>query len=531
MTVFWAYNSFVHKNVLRIAIKGVFLNDTTVLISSIDALDQERHLETVSATASQTPNTIGTHKLNTPVERLKFEFYQSGEKTEHPSNIVALHSVQVYRPYNRDLFFGANVLFDHFTASTSSSKQRAPAGLVGTPNNQSGTNTLVSKAPLTQEGSTQAGFLALLFFISLWLVFKNGNWTSLPAFKDMSLGRDISSSHEFGSINGLRGIAALLVLLSHTAPGFFALGVGLSLLFVISGFLLSKPFILDRSRIYSVSNIETYLTKRIKRILPMYYFYIFILYVVSLKLDVALRHFLFVQAEGHLWPMTQIFAFYMLLPFILLATSALHRLHTIVPMFVLVAIAYFWRHNMHDWRPFFNGDYYHEFFAYAFLLGVAASYLQYGWLANSERFKNFCNTWRWPLALVGMTITVLTVAWSAPISPPAAIVPYISQFWTKCILCVLMILFALNIKGTWFNSFISNWFFRSIGVIGFSFYILHGLGMQIVQQVQVQFLGFGQISDRSWDLFFGSLVVTYVLSVITYSFVERPFFGFQKKHS
>ncbi len=524
--VFICYNQFVHKNALRVLVNGVYLADTRIEINSIDEAGNRRHLETLIAkqTDPGQPLLVGTRRLNTPLETLELQFFLANKRAVESNTIVAIHSVQITRPYSFDLFYGANTVYDYFTPSATGS-----AGLRANLAVKPEFNVLRSNQPITPPDYLGASLLAGLFFFALWFIFRNGDWKNIPAVADMSLGREISSAHEFGSINGIRGIAALLVLLSHTAPGFNALGVGLTLLFVISGFLLSKPFILAPQKIYSLENIEVYITKRLKRILPMYYLYIFMLYVVSLQLDTALRHFLFVQAEGHLWPMTQIFAFYLLLPFLLLITSALHRVHLVLPIVALLAVAIYWLRAMGDWTPFFNGEYYHEFYLYAFLMGVAASYFHYGGLAQSRLVQNIAERARWPLAIAGAVILFFTIAWSAPLPAPQWFAPYISQFWMKSVLSVVIILLALNVRGTFFNSFINNAFFRSMGIVGFSFYILHGLGMQIVLAAQQIFLGIPNPDERSWGFFLASLIVTYFMSAITYSYVERPFFGFKRR--
>ena len=530
IAVFAIFDQYLHKNVARVVVHGVFLADTRIDISSVDDVGNVRLVDSILAQAEPepTPILVGTRYINAPIDKLRLSFYSSQPRSldspQHPG--FGFHSIQIVRPYAPEIFVGANLVDHQFDLSTDGQvKKQARMG------SEQLHNVLTSKESLTPDNHFKAVLLAALFFFGFWFIFRNGDWANVPAWADMSLGREISTSHEFGAINGIRGIAALLVLLSHTAPGFETLGVGLTVLFVISGFLLSKPFVLSPSRIYSLNNFETYLTKRLKRILPMYYLYIFMLYVVSLQLDTALRHFLFVEAEGHLWPMTQIFSFYLLLPFVLLITSALYRIHVIVPILALAYTGYWWLANMGEWTPFFNGTYFHEFYLYAFLFGVAAAYLHYGWLYKSQRLASLFQRLRWPLAVIGFVVFTLTIAWSAPVTPPDWAVPYMTQFYVKCILSILIILFALNIRGTAYNWFISNWFFRSMGIVGFSFYILHGLGIKIVLTAQEMFLGLPDPSHRSWELFFGSLAVTYFMSLITYSYVERPFFGFKKIRS
>jgi peptidoglycan/LPS O-acetylase OafA/YrhL len=96
------------------------------------------------------------------------------------------------------------------------------------------------------------------------------------------------SAHYFPEIESLRGIAILLVFFHHTngwvkplgdPPGsvvsplwaFIAGGqTGVSLFFVLSGFLLSLPFIAEAAREKRVRRLDYY-ARRALRILPLYY--------------------------------------------------------------------------------------------------------------------------------------------------------------------------------------------------------------------------------------------------------------------
>lgn len=89
-------------------------------------------------------------------------------------------------------------------------------------------------------------------------------------------------------------------------------------------------------------------------------------------------------------------------------------------------------------------------------------------------------------------------------------------------------MFAVNTPQTIYAKVIGNPVFRSIGIIGFSFYLLQGLGIDMVLQFQQNVLGHEQLAFRSWVLTFSVLALTYVISLFTYSYIERPFFG--KKH-
>jgi len=132
------------------------------------------------------------------------------------------------------------------------------------------------------------------------------------------------------------------------------------------------------------------------------------------------------------------------------------------------------------------------------------------------------------VGIIGALVTFYIIAWSAPMRPSPEIFKWVSQFWLKCIISALIILFALNTPKTVYRLLISNWLFRSVGVIGFSFYILHGLGMQIFEQLQIQFLGSASPGGRSWVFMIGAFCVTYVMAIVAYSYVERPFFGYRE---
>lgn len=526
MVVFLLTSTFFQNTASRVIIKGHFSDDVEVIVSSLSSRGRTNILDRFSIVAKDFNQLQyeGTRVMNLPIAGLQLDFHYTGQKPISKHATVLLTSIEIPKPYQKNYHYvGENI--DKFFVSN-----QKLSGYASSYQFDSNNKIRVrSKQPIRDTNWLLVLGLPCLFFLGSWFVFKNSSWSQIPAFADMSLGNRISSSGEFDTINGLRGLAALLVILSHTAPGYEALQMGLALLFVLSGFLLSKPFVIDNRKLFSWQNFERYITKRLKRILPMYYLYIFLIYVVTFKFDTALRHIFFVQAEGHLWPMTQIFAFYMLLPLILIITCLAHRLHRSLPIMILALVIYICVQTMRGWMPFYSGEYSHEFFLYAFLLGVLASYIQYDLIGQRG-----LGLWgkRWMRELVGvmaLLVTVYAIAWSGPMKPDPEIFRWVSQFWVKCIASVAIVILALNTPGTIYSRLISNSLFRSVGVIGFSFYILHGLGMQIFEQIQTQYLGHNNPGERGWDFMLGAFCVTYVMAVITYSYVERPFFGYREK--
>jgi len=526
LTVFVLMSVFMQNTVYRVLLTGKFPMDTKVAISNLDAHGNSAVLGHIDIQGSSENQYVGSPILNSPVSKLRLEF-TSSEPLVRDNRKFSLDSIQVPKPYSLDYYFSAPRIPIDFESDQLVS---ANGQVFEFPNNGANTVLITSVDSFGKTNYWLIIGLPLLFFFAVWFLVKNSAWQHIPAFSDMSLGNRISSSEEFNTINGLRGLAAILVLVGHAAPGFESLQIGLGLLFVLSGFLLSKPFVLDSTKIFSWENLERYLTKRLKRILPMYYFFIFITYVITYKFDSALRHFLFIQAEGHLWPMTQIFAFYMLLPGVLLITSVSYRVHRLLPLGLVTASIVASIILMRGWMPFFNGEYHHPFFLYAFLMGVLAAYIQYDIIGStSQKVAEWSVPARLTIGLALVFFTVTLILWSAPMKPSMVIWQYLSQFWVKAWLVTAIIVLALNTPNTIYRTIIANPLFRSVGVIGFSFYILHSLGMQLFAQIQTNYLGITNAGERGWVFTLGAFCITYVLAVITYSYVERPFFGYRQK--
>ena len=192
---------------------------------------------------------------------------------------------------------------------------------------------------------------------------------------------------------------------------------------------------------------------------------------------------------------------------------------------MLSAAIVFWFLRFDDWEPFFNGQYFHVFYLYAFLLGVLASYIQYAVIRRNNKTRQTPSTTTELLGLSGLIFAVMFILWSGPLAAPQFIELYLSQFFVKCLACFVLILVIVNTPSTLFNKLIANPIFQSIGIIGFSFYLLHGFGISFYEHVAQHYFGIEPGSPRTWRGVLGSFLVTYPLALFTYSYIERPFFG------
>ena len=514
---------FLQATLERVILIGKFSDQLTLTTTSVNYFNATNSsVVSFDGKNGKDPIRVGSGHMDSSASRLRFEFEIADPKrlagSEKPS-YVNIYSIELVRPFSDNLVISQRrfpELFssEQFLDDGSGVLQLDPG---------TGKATMESKVDLVQPEYIKYSMLSLLVGLAVFLLLRQVQWAQFPAFRDMGLGSRVSTTHEFDVVNGVRGLAAILVLLSHTAPGFYNIKIGLALLFVLSGFLLSKPFVINPQKIFSWRNLEQYLVKRLRRILPMYYLFVFVSYVFTLQLEDALKHFLFIQAGNHLWPMTQIFTFYMLLPVILLITCGLHRVQRFLPLVFLLAATLLYIEYASEWTPYYNGRFSIQFFLYAFLMGVLASYIQYGFIANST-FHSLVQRFSLLFGALCAAYVILTILWAGPLLPPESVRFYFHYFPAKCALCAILVIFVVNADKTWFAKVIGNWLFRSVGVVGFSFYLLHGLGMDISTEFQSQILGL-EIPERSWWFSLSAFIITYWMALITYSYVERPFFG------
>jgi peptidoglycan/LPS O-acetylase OafA/YrhL len=390
---------------------------------------------------------------------------------------------------------------------------------------------LLLTTDINRESGWVSYFLPIVVSALVFLLFNQFSWSTFPAFADLKQGQLMPSKAEFDTLNGLRGVSALLVLLAHSGPsGYFNLQLGLALLFLISGFLLCKPFVEDRERIFQRKRLSQFWRKRILRILPMYYFAVTLTFVSDASVHDMLLHYLLLEAKGHFWAIPQIFFFYLVLPIVLVITSILARYHIVLVLVVLgVSIGLHLPNYLLPHHMFYNGHYFTHFYAAQFLLGVFISYLYYGLIANSELWDKVKDKFAWLLAVLGYLLLIGFILVFGPVFETPSALKFIStSFLSKSIIAALIILAFVMLSHTANHKLgflISNPIFRSIGVVGFSFYLLHGLGIELIENYETSVINQDESSRWSYGFFLKAGLLTYLMSLVTYSYIERPFFG------
>jgi len=324
-------------------------------------------------------------------------------------------------------------------------------------------------------------------------------WSDI-SHRTSSIGRAIPE------LDTLRGIAAIIVLADHTAMiqngrG----GNGVWLFFALSGYLLTRPFI-ERHEAWTSRSLLLYVSRRLARILPMYWLVVLGYYVLQSKYywHWVVLHLTFRRGDLHLWTVQQELLFYLLLPGLLffiaflghrnwLKAALLYGLAVLSGLYLGPDIIRLHAIHRFGFVPFQVAP---------FLAGMGAAYLFASLPPTlfARRGKGFllllilglllfCN-WRWPVAAE------------------------FGGIWRFGILYSLLLVTVQLPGPSWLSRLLCFGPFRALGVVGYSFYLLH-LPMIQYYAPLAPFLG-----KRTCFLFVG--LVTYALSCLTYTLVEKP---------
>ena len=164
-------------------------------------------------------------------------------------------------------------------------------------------------------------------------------------------------------LNGIRAIAALAVIFSHIGLSLdeFGLkkledidlaGYGVTIFFSLSGFLITYLLLIEKER-FEYINVKQFYIRRILRIWPLYYFYLFITVATVLVYHLQpiggnLWYYIFFSANapfifgtaipllGHFWSLGVEEQFYLFWPWVVNKTSRLFRVIVIFILFIIM---------------------------------------------------------------------------------------------------------------------------------------------------------------------------------------------------
>ncbi|MBB3143492.1 acyltransferase family protein [Halomonas organivorans] len=328
--------------------------------------------------------------------------------------------------------------------------------------------------------------------------------------------------HHYVALDGLRGIAALLVVVTHISTRtelqdlfrIYGLGqVGVMLFFALSGFLMMHVTN-GRSCRYHLRN---FLVRRISRVFPLYAFVVVLAFCTSFVLvdgrslsvfgirgfgDVV-EHLALLKGNGVLWTISIEIFFYFLFPLFWWAKdkSWAHFYVLLISVFVIQQMAYF----VGGW-----GEMDLAFLGiiprgHMFLLGMAV-YPLVGLI--TEKHVVFDVLFVLSIILVALNLEDVS----------GALFGYSIYIWKNPVVLVLLcVILALCVSVKKVGVILDNRASVFIGKISYSLYLMHIFILQVLKWYTDW-----EVDDRL--LYWAAcLVLSLAVSCLTYRFIERPF--------
>ncbi len=352
----------------------------------------------------------------------------------------------------------------------------------------------------------------------------------------------------------LRGIAILLVILFHSylelssqyplQPNFFNAFIisgntGVTLFFVLSGFLLNLPFLRNNN-----PQANSFFKKRALRILPMYVLMVIIGGIYNKDIAAVLRALFFWNVDIRtLWPFGSVWwslmvevQFYLLLPCLyqLARSPRLHRL--IYPTFFAGCFVYLLFTGRLPWKPthfYFIADPKSSILCLwpAFFCGGLLAWTHNKYAATIKAYFSSSRFFSGGGADLLFYVIVFILAAElfnvAHFGPMIAYLDHYDHFTIDAALWALIIagILYLPLKTKWI---VVNPLFTGFGVISYSLYLLH---------FPVLFFGLRFFSNHQCSMLCSSKLMSTAillglavgLSILTYNLVEKPILNLKSK--
>lgn len=344
-------------------------------------------------------------------------------------------------------------------------------------------------------------------------------------------------SKRFLALDGIRGIAVFMVFFSHTSGREQALHeyfnlqglghIGVYLFFVLSGFLLSMGLF---KKGITKTSLQQFYVKRTMRIIPLYYLVCISVFAYQhftgnfntnyLFLEGGWtglwKHLLFLQADGVFWSILIEMHFYLAVPWIIYSlirfrTKAIYFWLGVSLINSLLYLSY--NLGKYDFTneviTYLSFHHKGSTFVDVFIFGILGAYLLHfnkPFLQKHLRFLHrLANISFFGLMLLTLVlVTKHFFIFEQPLYP----FRFISLLYGG--------VFGLTVLSIYLNNplnkYLHFYWLRFIGIIGYSFYLLHFAILQIVNHLA--------IPDTL--KFFISLLLVCIVSKISFELVEQP---------
>ena len=339
------------------------------------------------------------------------------------------------------------------------------------------------------------------------------------------------------ALDGLRGLAVLLVLISHVdhahltlLPGLHFAGggkTGVFLFFVLSAFLLTLPLAKDPARAFSPFGLASYALRRVLRIYPLYALYLLTAVVTTALLKPpfkglplpltpggALAHVLLLKGDGVTWSITVEFKYYFLLPLFAFLLAVVLR-GRLLPAVLATAAAVLAATLLYPPAGALINDFHLGPYLPLFLIGSLTAVLHLRFAGSSLAARPGV---RRAVEAAGIAALLALLLLMPPFPSllcqcPLSRTTFHRQFLLYGILCSTVLFAAANGAGLLRRLFELP-ALRYLGFISFSVYLLHPITLLPFQSAALAWL-------RPLGGWLG-IAFTIAVSHLTYVAIERP---------
>ena len=340
-----------------------------------------------------------------------------------------------------------------------------------------------------------------------------------------SLSDSGSTKNYVKSLDGLRGIAILFVLLSHSSNAeiylhssldFSRIGkIGVNLFFVLSAYLLDKQILQAlKAGKANIGYWKRYTLRRVFRIYPLFLFALsfhYIFYITGFKTVIEspqeiITHLFLVEGKSIFWSIPVEFKYYIISPIVIFLIYRYFNLHLfkIIALFGILAFISITTEFLFKLPEISTFRY-----IPIFLTGTLIAILE----IEKKNELNALIKWIDYSALLSIFIILITIPSFFEFIFDLKIKFHAPLFYLPFSLLWGIILISAT-KGDRLKKILEFKLLRFIGKISFSLYLLH---MPVIKLMQK----FNDSINQTVDIYF-FFIVTFALSSVTYLFVERP---------
>lgn len=350
--------------------------------------------------------------------------------------------------------------------------------------------------------------------------------------------REISDKKfQMDALDGLRGFAALIVVLSHTSNlGMFVMpfldlrGIGKSgvfLFFLLSSFLLTLPLLNQGKKILTLPVMSHYWQRRFLRIYPLYTLYLltgvlstwFVATFIEQN-DIAIpfsldwigffKHLTLQEGRGVTWSIAVEFKFYFILPVLAFALVSIRSYNTWGALVFLLLLLLLSQIITPQSESLINDS---RMLPYMpiFLIGMLLAVIQND-INHKIRYTRYLKYTYKYLGYIGLIgISAMTPLIYSLLNDHVPSDYFHRQFILYTLLWSFVLLSAVNVRGP------IQWFFtlpilRFYGALSFSLYLFHVVFIDILRLFDLN------PYVNAWIVLLGSTASAY----ISFSLLERP---------